>query len=162
MPRTAARAPASSKDAKKPFQVRADLDFENSKDRWEWNEAEVASPKEAEELIGDREEQIGRWLESPISFYKGNSEQPEFCRKEHLPQTRRSESSWGKIVQYAFYSADNFVLGLCTDKDHVVRTQLLLLYCAEDRKVYSVKYFYRAQDWIKDPVATCRRLTKPS
>jgi hypothetical protein len=131
-----------------PFRLTKDLPADGI---LQWDEIGAYPLARAEQIARAREEAVSRLAEPDIDPYKGEDNVPVICRKENLPAAIHSKSASGFITALALYSSKDLVLGLCSDPDHLKKTQYLLLYSHSTGRLYSARYFYTGP-WLTGPI----------
>lgn len=118
------------------------------------------SESEAHEKIRERLVQLDDLMAPAVDPYTGRSKSPDFCKKSLLPEVKKVNTQKQSGYSYSFYSSGDSsggqVLGLCINKNDLLKTQYLLLYCRSKKKLLFITYFYSAQSpWLQEPVAQC-------
>ncbi len=59
-------------------------------------------------------------------------------------------------IMFNLKATERLVLGVCGDDLNLLRTQILMLYCKNQKTFYDLRYFYpKSQKPIEMPVASC-------
>lgn len=117
----------------------------------------VTSQQEADQLMQSKRETINGLLAPKYDPYKGADSTPEKCQLKSLPKPEVKNDQKQIFLKMDFYSSKNRVLGFCNDPQNIVKTQYLMIYCAQDNSLYTLSHFYpESQEWLKEPVAHCR------
>lgn len=91
-----------------------------------------------------------------VDPYEGVDSTPEPCRRENLPESSTGDHP-SPFQLFHLHSSQHYIFAFCPSSEQIVKTQYLLLYCEQDKKLYRIQYFYPSeQAWIKKPIARCK------
>lgn len=142
-----------------PFSLQVKLTPNDLSTRFKWDAQASISREDARTRMRERRDQLEALLHPGPDPYRGPAPLPSLCRPESLPKPVRKESPSEDVEMMSLHSSKAQVVGLCANASDLLKTQYLMLYCARERALYTIRYFYETREpWIKEPVARCKDL----
>jgi len=103
-------------------------------------------------MIHSRKAYLQTLTQKEIDPYTGRDSTPEICQQSQLPKVI-SGSNYNII---SLYSSHKKVLGFCPNRDDILKTQYLIIFC-KDTDLWLIRYYYSKElNWKINPIVKCR------